>query len=287
MIKNITVTAGNWIRFRIYRSKGEVPGGVVGYHPGKADLQCACKVYRPDKPCSHVEWLARQFTYEKTFEDIRQIIMKEAGVNYSYTVIEDLWDKCLKVTNLKLYESFKDGVKPERNPLKFKLEREGTFGVDTSSKADQTPIGWQGRIPGSDQEWIVEQTQRNIFFVRMLPMSKEDRPWRTVERNDAGEWKSNCACGENRACVHELAAKTAFAEWVRSGMVRKKTDETRGTYATVGIMRKLEFDFRRELLEELASSLIGKWKEERKELTQPEEPKPPPKPKSRFSEMEL
>ena len=154
----------------------------------------------------------------------------------------------------------------------------------------------------------------------MLPMSKEDRPWRTVERNENDEWKSNCACSENRACVHELAAKMAFASWVCNGMVRKKTDETSGMYATVESARKLEFDFRRELIDELASSLIGdkfvstsidpsgikeEWKymgptawgtkvftepymkEEKQEPPKKEEPKPPPKPKNRFSEMEL
>ena len=320
MIKKIDVTAGNWIRFRVYRREGETFSGVVGYHPGKADLECTCNLYKPGKPCSHVEWLAREFTYDKTFEDIRALIMKEAGVDYSYTVIEDLWDKCLKVTNVRLYESFKKGASIEKNPLLFKLEREGSFGVDTSSRKDQTPIGWQGRIPGSDQEWIVEQTQRNIFFVRMLPMSKQNTPWRIVERNENDEWKSNCACYENRACVHELAAKMAFASWVRNGMVRKKTDEARGTYATVESVRKLEFDFQREFIDELASSLIGdkfvstsidpskikeEWtymgptawgtkvfsepymKEEKQEPKPTEEPKPPPKPKNRFSKMEL
>ena len=68
---------------------------VVGYHPSRENLECGCKAYRPGKPCAHVEWLAKEFTYEKTFEDIRQIIMKKAGVDYSYTVIVGLWDKCL------------------------------------------------------------------------------------------------------------------------------------------------------------------------------------------------
>ena len=107
MIKKIDVTAGNGIRFRVYRREGETFSGVVGYHPGKADLECTCNLYKPGKPCSHITWLAREFTYDKTFEDIRALIMKEAGVDYSYTVIEDLWDKCLKVTNVRLYESFK------------------------------------------------------------------------------------------------------------------------------------------------------------------------------------
>jgi len=134
VIKNIKVSAGNWIRFRVELSSA----GNVGYHPGKPDLECTCNSYKPGKPCSHVEWLAREFTYDKTFEDIRALIEKETGVDYPYTVIEDLWDKCLKTTNVRLYESLKQGTKTSKNPLNFKLEREGTFGVDTSSKKDET-----------------------------------------------------------------------------------------------------------------------------------------------------
>lgn len=266
MIKDIAVTAGNWIRFRLLVDDDK-RFVVVGYHPGKADIQCTCRAYRPDKPCSHVEWLAKEFTYDKTFEDIRALIMEQAGVNYSYTVIEDLWDKCLKVTNRKLYESFKEGVKPERNPLKFKLERKGSFGVDTSTKPDRAPLTWQGRIPGSDQQWTVGQYSKNIFYVRMFPIVKIDRPWRTVERSDSGVWKSNCACSEGRACVHELAARTAYAAWLNNGLIEKKTDSTRVTGVTVAGLQNLKDssafaknvlqEYQRYFLEELEKDLTA------------------------------
>lgn len=261
MIKKINVTAGNWIHFRVYRGKDEIPGGVVKYHQTNADLECTCKAYKQGNPCSHIEWLSKEFTYDKTFEDIRALIMKEAGVDYSYTVIEDLWDKCLKVTNVRLYESLKQGTKTSKNPLNFKLEREGTFGVDTSSKPDQTALGWQGTVSGSDQQWRVEQWEKNVFSVRMISMTNEERPWRTVERIGPNEWKSNCACRSDRACIHEMAARTAYAAWLGDGLIDKKTtDETRGAYMTVKGLSDLK-DFQKKLLDsiqiEIKNNLFG------------------------------
>lgn len=322
MLSKIDVQAGNWVRFHVGLQERKLAW--VWYHPTRENLECSCRAkYDPGNPCPHVVWLAKEFTYDNTFEDIRKLILKEAGVDYSYTVIEDLWDKCLKVTNVRLYDSFKQGVKqgvkPVRNPEKFKLEREGSFGVDTSTKKDRTPLGWQGKIRLSDQDWIVEQYEENIFLVRLLPMSKQDDiPWRIVERIGADTWKSNCACSEERACVHELAAKTALSAWIRNGLIQssKKTDETQGLYITaqaftsmVESAKKINFEnpFLKPMDFEIEDKgITEKWRftmtdwgtlptarsvapypyiaEERS--SPPEETKPPAKPKNRFSRID-
>ncbi len=308
MLTNIDTRVGNWIRFYVIPPKRDL--AVVSYHPARDDLECQCKNFYLTKNCEHITWLADEFVRNRSFEDIRQIIQDKTGVIYSTTAIDDIFLKCLKVFDFKMYESLQQKNRVERDLSRFKLERESAWGVDLSTQTDFIQLGWQGEVPGgpSDQWWRVEQINQNEFWVRQFPIARIENPWRIVKRISYDKWESECACSTEQDCIHIAAAKTALADWIRSGKSEayKKTNEFTNSASSGNVTINVPFSFSVKGMEE-AQVKVENWKyigngtwstipkvsisypskiEEDPSATS-EEPEPPAKPKSRFSRMDL